>query len=148
MKVILTQDVKGSGKKGELLDVADGYAKNFLVKRNLAVVANAQAVNDLKNKQAATAYRIETEKAAATEISKRIDGQTLKLTAKAGANGKLFGSVTAKEIAEEIKKQMGFDVDKKKISFEADVKGFGTYNAEIKLYAGISAKIFVAVTEA
>ena len=100
MKVVLKQDVKGSGKKGELVEVADGYARNFLLKRGLAIPADAGAMNELKNREAAKAYRLAEEQKAAEEQKVAIDGKTVKLTAKAGANGKLFGAVTAKEIAE------------------------------------------------
>lgn len=148
MKVILKQDVKGSGKKGELINVADGYARNFLLKRGLAVEANAQAMNELKNKEAADAYRIATEKKAAQEIADKIEGKTLKVTAKAGANGKLFGSVTAKEVAEELKKQFGVTVEKKKVVLDMEIKSFGTFHADVKLYQGIAASIFVMVSEA
>lgn len=148
MKVILTQDVKGSGKKGELVTVADGYAKNFLLKKGLAVEATPQAMNELKNREASTQFHIEEEKKAANAIKEKLDGKTLKLTAKAGAGGKLFGSVTSKEVAEELQKQFGCAVDKKKISLGSDIKAFGSYSADIKLYTGISAKITISVTEA
>ena len=147
MKVILTQDVKGTGKKGELVEVADGYAQNFLIKRGVAIPANKQAMGEMKSKEAAKQHKIELEKQAANETAQKLEGKTVKLTAKAGANGKLFGSVTSKEIAEAIEAQMGAAVDKKKITLSSEIKAFGTYNIEIKLYQGISAKIFVTVTE-
>ena len=147
MKVILKEDVKGTGKKGELHEVADGYAKNFLLKRGLAIQANAQAMNELKNKQAADQYRIEQEKKAAAQTAEKINGKTVRITAKAGANGKLFGSVTAKEVGEAIAKQFDVTLDKKKITLNGDIKSFGTYQAEIKLYAGIGASMYVAVSE-
>ena len=146
MKVILKQDVKGLGKKGELVNTSDGYARNFLFPRNLATEANAQAMSELKNKQQAEKYRIDTETAAAKANAQRIQGKTIKMTAKAGANGKLFGSVTSKEIAEKVKEEFGIDTDKRKIVVE-DIKQFGTYEFEIKLYTGISAKLFVMVGE-
>ena len=148
MKVILKQDVKGSGKKGELLNVSDGYARNFLIPRGLAIEANAQAMNELNSKQAAAAHKIEVEKQAAADLAKRLEGKTVKLPAKAGANGKLFGSVTSKEIAEEIKKQFGADVDKRKIVLEGDIKAFGSYTAQLKLYPSITASMYVVVGEA
>ncbi len=147
MKVILTQDVKGTGKKGELVEVADGYAQNFLIKRGVAIPANKQAMGEMKSKEAAKQHKIELEKQAANETAQKLEGKTVKLTAKAGANGKLFGSVTSKEIAEAIEAQMGAAVDKKKITLSSEIKAFGTYNIEIKLYQGISAKMFVTVTE-
>ena len=148
MKVILKQDVKGHGKKGELVTVSDGYARNFLFPRGLAAEADAQAMNELKNAEASKQHRIEVEKANASEAAKKIDEKTIKMTAKAGQGGRLFGSVTAKEIAEELKKQYGVDVDKRKIELDGDIKAFGTYCCEVKLYTGISAKVYVVVTEA
>lgn len=147
MKVILQQDVQGSGKKGELVTVSDGYARNFLLKKGLAVEATAQAMTELKAREAAKERKIQLEKDAATATAQKIEGKTLKITAKAGDSGKLFGSVTAKEVADEVKTQFGIAVDKRKVSLDTDIKAFGTYHAEIKLYQGISAKIFVMVCE-
>ena len=147
MKVILTQDVQGSGKKGELVNVSDCYAKNFLLKKGLAIQATAQAINELKAKEDAKARKIQQEKDVAQKTAGEIEGKTLKLTGKAGESGKLFGSVTAKEVAEGLKKQFGVDVDKRKISLDTEIKSFGTYNAEVKLYQGIAAKVFVMVGE-
>ena len=146
MKVILKQDVKGLGKKGELVNASDGYARNFLFPRNLAAEANAQSMSELKNKQQAEKYRIATEPAEAKANAERMNGKTIKMTAKAGANGKLFGSVTSKEIAEKVKEEFGIVTDKRKIVVE-DIKQFGTYEFEVKLYTGISAKLFVMVGE-
>lgn len=147
MKVILQQDVQGSGKKGDLINVSDGYAKNFLIKRGLAIAATPQAMNEMKAKEAALQRKIDNEKAAASDIAKGVEGKTLKISCKAGESGKLFGSVTAKEIAEELKKQLNVDVDKRKISLAEEIKSYGTYSADIKLYQGVSAKIFVMVGE-
>ena len=144
MKVVLKENVKGLGKKGELVNAADGYARNFLFPKGLAIEANAQAMSELKNKEDAEKYRIATETAAAKANAAKIEGKTLKLTAKAGQNGKLFGSVTAKEISECILSQYGIETDKKKIIVE-DIKQFGTYQVEVKLYPGVSAKLYVAV---
>lgn len=146
MKVILTQDVKGSGKKGELINAADGYARNFLLPKGLAIEANNQAIGKLKAKEASKQHKIQVEKEAAMETAKRLEGKTVNLTAKAGAGGKLFGSVTTKEIADAIKKQYGAEVDKKKINVN-EIKAFGTYTAEVKLYTGIAAKMTVEVGE-
>lgn len=146
MKVILTQDVKGSGKKGELINAADGYARNFLLPKDLAIEANNQAIGELKAKEASKQHKIQVEKEAAMETAKRLEGKTVSLTAKAGAGGKLFGSVTTKEIADAIKKQYGAEVDKKKINVN-EIKAFGTYTAEVKLYTGIAAKMTVEVGE-
>ena len=147
MKVVLKQDVKGSGKKGELVEVADGYARNFLLKRGLAIPADAGAMNELKNREAAKAYRLAEEQKAAEEQKVTIDGKTVKLTAKAGANGKLFGSVTAKEIAEGIEKQLGVTLEKRKVVLKDDIKAFGSYTIEVKIYNGVSANVFVVVGE-
>ncbi len=146
MKVVLKQDVKGLGKKGQLVNASDGYARNFLFPKNLAVEANAQNMSELKNREQAEKYRIETETAAAKKNAEEISGKTLRLTAKAGQNGKLFGSVTSKEIAEKLAVDFGIKVDKRKIVVE-DIKQFGTYEFEVKLYQGISAKLFVMVGE-
>ncbi len=146
MKVVLKQDVKGLGKKGELVNTSDGYARNFLFPKGLAVEANAQSLTELKNREQSAKYKIETEIAAAKKSAAELSGKTIVITAKAGANGKLFGSVTSKEIAEKVKSQFGIDTDKRKIVVE-DIKQFGTYEFEIKLYQGISAKLFVRVGE-
>ena len=146
MKVILKQDVKGLGKKGELVNASDGYARNFHFPKGLAAEANAQAMSEFKNKQQAEKYRIETETAAAKAAAERISGKTIHITAKAGQNGKLFGSVTSKEIAEKVKAEFGIETDKRKIIVD-DIKQFGTYEFEIKLYQGISAKLYVMVGE-
>lgn len=146
MKVVLKQDVKGLGKKGELVNASDGYARNFLFPKNLAVEANAQNMTELKNREQSAKYKVETETAKAKKNAADISGKTIVITAKAGANGKLFGSVTAKEIAEKIEKEFGIKTDKRKITVE-DIKQFGTYEFEIKLYTGVSAKLFVRVGE-
>ena len=146
MKVILKQDVKGLGKKGELVNASDGYARNFLFPKGLAAEANAQAMSEFKNKQQAEKYRIETETATAKAAAERISGKTIRIAAKAGQNGKLFGSVTSKEIAEKVRDEFGIETDKRKIIVD-DIKQFGTYEFEIKLYQGISAKLYVIVGE-
>ena len=146
MKVVLIQDVKGLGKKGELVNTSDGYARNFLFPRKLAMEANSQAMSELKNREASEKHRIDTEIAAAKASAAKIEGKTLKLTAKAGANGKLFGSVTSKDVAEAISKEYSLKLDKRKVVVE-DIKAFGTYPVEVKLYNGISASMFVMVGE-
>ncbi len=115
MKVVLLADVKGSGKKGELVNVSDGYARNFLLPRGLAKEANAQAMNELKNAQAAAEHRVQVEKEKAGEAKAKLDGKSVKVTAKAGQGGKLFGSVTSKEIAEAIGQQFGVQIDKRRV---------------------------------
>ena len=147
MKVILKQDVKNLGKKGELVNASDGYARNYLFPRGLATEANASAMNDFNKKENPKKYHKQQEIDAAKADAAKLDGKTFKLTAKAGANGKLFGSVTAKDVSAVIKTDLGLDIDKRKISVE-DIKQFGTYEAEIKVYQGISAKIYVQVSEA
>ncbi|MBQ5824756.1 MAG: 50S ribosomal protein L9 [Clostridia bacterium] len=146
MKVVLKQDVKGLGKKGELVNVSDGYARNFLFARNLASEANAQAMSELKNKEQAEKYRIETETANAKADAAKMEGKTIKLTAKAGQNGKLFGSVTAKEIAAQLEKELGVKVDKKRLDVD-DIKSFGTYPVTVKLNHGVKASFYVQVCE-
>ena len=146
MKVILLQDVKGHGKKGELCNVSDGYARNFLFPKKLAVEADNTAMNEFKNREAAAAHHKQEEINAANATAKALNGKTVIISAKAGSNGKLFGSVTSKEIAAEIKKSLGVEIDRKKMSV-ADIKNFGEYTAEIKLYPGITAKLTVKVTE-
>ena len=146
MKVILLQDVKGHGKKGELVTVSDGYARNFLLPRSLAMIADAQAMNELKNKEASVRYHKEMDKKAAEEAAKVLNGKTVVVHAKAGQNGKLFGSVTTKEVSEAIQKDMNVTVDKRKISMK-DIKAFGVFTAEIKLLQGITASVNVEVKE-
>ena len=147
MKVILKADVKSLGKKGDLVNTSDGYARNFLFPKGLAIEANAQAMNEFNTKETAKKFHKAEEIKAANELKDRLDGKTFKLTAKAGANGKLFGSVTAKDVSDKIKADMGEDIDKRKISMQ-DIKAFGTVQAEIKVYQGIVAKVFVQVVEA
>lgn len=147
MKVILKQDVKSLGKKGELVNASDGYARNFLFPKGLAIEANASAMNDFNNKESAKKFHKAEEIKAAQQLADKLEGKTFCLKAKAGANGKLFGSVTSKDVAAEIRKTLSVDIDKRKINME-DVKAFGTVQAEIKVYQGISAKVFVQVSEA
>ena len=144
MKVILTQDVKGSGKR-RAINAADGYAKAFLLP-DAAVEANNQAMDELKAKEASKQHKIQVEREAAMEASKKLEGKTVQIKAKAGAGGKLFGAVTNKEVAEAIQKQYNVTVDKKKVTI-GEIKAFGRYTAEIKLYTGISAKMGVEVGE-
>lgn len=147
MKVILLQDVKGSGKKGELIDVSDGYARNFLLPRKLAKEANQQILNEIKNAEEARVFKLETEKAEAQKTKTFLDDKELRITAKAGQNGKLFGSVTSREVADELKNQFGVAVDKRKITINEEIKTFGEYTAEVKLFTNISAKLKVTVSD-
>ncbi len=148
MKVILTQDVKKLGKKGELINTSDGYARNYLIPHGLAVHADAAAMNDLKNKEKAQQYHLAEEKKKAENMAKQLEGKTFKVIANAGSNGKLFGSVTAKDIAEAILKDTSFEIDKRKIVLNEDIKKYGTYTVEIKVYQGISATIYIQVIDA
>ena len=144
MKVILLADVKGHGKKGELCNVSDGYARNFLFPKKLAVEDDNTALNELRNREQSAAHHKQEEINAAKTTASLLEGKSVTIKAKAGSNGKLFGSVTSKEIAAEIEKSLKIKIDRKKMQV-ADIKNFGEYTAEIKLYQGISAKITVIV---
>jgi large subunit ribosomal protein L9 len=146
MKVILKQDVKGQGKAGQLVQVSDGYARNFLLPRGLAIEADAQAMNDLRNKESAQQHHKAVEKQEAEKNAKLLSGKTVKVTARAGQSGKLFGAVTTKEVAEALKVQYGVELDKRKIVMP-DAKAFGAYEAELKFNQGVTAKITVMVAE-
>ena len=144
MKVVLLQDVKGQGKKGDTVNVADGYGRNFLIARGLATPVNAQVQNDFAGKAAAAQHKIDTDTAAAKENKEKLEGKTFTLLAKGGDSGKLFGAVTGKEIAALIQKESGVVVDKKKLVIDT-IKNFGTYACTVKLYTGIAAKINIKV---
>ncbi len=146
MKVILTQDVKSQGKKGDLIKVSDGYANNYLLKRGLAKVATKQALNELEGKRGAEEYRRNQEEVKANNIAERMKDMTVKLTAKAGANGKLFGSVTSKDVAEALKQQYNITVDKRKINLPDGIKTCGVTDVKVSLYTGISGTFKVEVT--
>ncbi|MCD8334146.1 MAG: 50S ribosomal protein L9 [Clostridiales bacterium] len=146
MKVILQQDVRGQGKKGQLVDVSDGYARNFLLPRKLAVTATADNINTMKLQEKARKEREAAEKEAALELSKKLKNSTVKVAAKAGAGGKLFGAVTTKEISAAIKEQLGYDIGSKKLVCEP-IKAFGSYEVKCKLGYEISGTINVQVTE-
>ena len=147
MKVILNQDVKGLGKKGELVNTSDGYARNFLFPRKLASEANSQAMTELQNRENSKKHKIAVETQEAKDAAAKIEGKIIKVSAKAGQGGRLFGSVTSKEIAAEMKNQFGIDIDRRKITVN-DIKAFGTYPATVKLYQGVTAEFKVAVSEA
>ncbi len=148
MKVILTQDVKGKGKKGQLLEISDGYARNFLLPRKLAVEATADAINTMKMNDKATQERIAKEKAAALEISHKLREMTLVVTAKGGGAGRLFGSVTNQEIADALKEKSGIALDKRKIVISDPIKSVGTYTVQCKLGYEINAPLTVKIEEA
>lgn len=147
MKVILTADVKGQGKKDQLVEVSDGYARNFLLPRKLAIPASSQSVSEMKNKEAARLYKIETERAAARETAEKLETVLLTFKVGAGADGHLYGSVTAKEIAEELLKTAGIEVDKRKITLAEPIKAYGRYELPVRLYTDVSGRIHVLVTE-
>lgn len=146
MDVILKSDVKGLGKKSEKVSVSDGYARNFLFPRGLAAEATAQTLSEMKNKQSSEQFKAEEELKAAKESAEKINNNTVVLKAKGGANGKLFGSVTAKEIAVVVSNQFKVSVDKRKISVD-DIKAFGTYNAQVRLHPKVTASFKVQVVE-
>ncbi len=143
MKVILRADVKGTGKKGDIVEVSDGFGKNFLLKKGLAELATASGVNEINQKKVAAAYHKAEEIKATQALADEVRGKTVKVKIKVGENGKLFGSVTAQHVAQTLF-EMGYDIDKKKIKMDA-VKSLGTVTAEIRFMENISAKINVSV---
>ncbi len=145
MKVILTADVKGHGKKGEMVNASDGYARNYLLPKGLAIVADKSAVTEMESKQSAAAYHKEQEKKQAMELAEKIKESVVTFTAKAGENGKLFGSITAKDVAEQLKMQCHLVVDKKKIQLPDGIKTLGTTNVTVKVYPEITATLKVKV---
>ncbi len=145
MKVILKQDIKGVGKKDQVINAADGYARNFLFPKGLAVPADAGNMNGLKAKQDSNAFRKGEELKEAKEISEKMKKITIKMKVKAGENGKLFGGVTSKEIAEALKKDFKIDVDKKKVMLKDAIKVAGVTNVDIKLYEGVIATVKVEI---
>ena len=147
MKVILTQDVKGKGKKGQMIEVSDGYARNFMLPKKLAIEATPDAINTMKMNDKATQERIAREKAAALEISKKLRAMTLIVKAKGGGAGRLFGAVTNAEIAAALEKQ-GVKMDKRKIVLNETIKNVGTYTATCKLGYEINAPLTVKIEEA
>lgn len=147
MKVILLADVKGQGKKNDVIEVSDGYAKNFLIPRKLAKAADAQSLNDVKVKEAARLYRIETEKKEAKELAERLTTIQVKIPTSGGADGRLYGSVTSKDIVEKLKADTGIDIDKRKVVLNDPIKAYGKYEVDVKLYTEITGKIYVLVCE-
>lgn len=147
MKVILKEDVKGQGKKGDLIEVADGYGRNFLLAKKLAVTATAENVNTMKQQDKAKKAQQAAEKAQAEEVSKKMKDLSVKIEAKAGNGGRLFGAITSKEIAEELKKQHGIEVAKTKIVMDEAIKSCGTYQLKCKLGYEVVGTLSVAVTE-
>ena len=147
MKVILLCDVKGQGKKDQIVEVSDGYARNFLFPQKKAVPADAKATNELKNKEAAKQFRIEEDRKAAKALADRISGVEIEIKMGHGQDGRLYGSVTSKDIAEELKKKLSVDIDKRKIVIKEAIKAYGKYDVEIKVLSDIGAKFVVHVHE-
>lgn len=145
MKVILLADVKGQGKKNDVIEVSDGYGKNFLIPRKLAKLADAQSLNDVKVREEARLYRIATEKKEAQALAERLKTITVVIKASSGGDGRLYGSVTAKDISERLEADFGIVIDKRKISLAEPIKAFGKYQAEAKLYSEVPATVTVSV---
>lgn len=147
MKVILQQDVRGQGKKGQMIEVSEGYARNFLLPRKLAVAATADAINTMKLKEKAKKAEEARLKAEAEEIAEKLKGYMVKLTAKAGTGGRLFGAITTKEISEGLEKQCGLEIPKQKLALDDPIKSFGTFQVKAKLGFEVMGTVNVLVTE-
>ncbi len=148
MKVILQQDVRDHGKKGQMVEVSDGYARNYLFPRKLAVPATADAVNTMKLKEKARLRQIEEEKARATENAKRLESLVVKISAKAGEGGRLFGSVTNKDVSDALKEQFGIDIEKSRIIIAEPIKAYGSYEVKCKFGYEINGTVHLLITEA
>ncbi len=144
MKVVLKQDVKGSGKKDEVVQVSDGYARNYLFPKGLAVEASASALNDVKNKELAKQHRADEELANAKKLGESLFGKTVTVAVKTSPNGKIYGTVTAKDVAETIGKELGVELDKRKVTV-ADIKDLGKYEVTVKLHTAVSGKVTLSV---
>lgn len=147
MKVLLLADVKGQGKKDQIVEVSDGYARNFLFPKKLAVVADAKVMSEAKSKEEAKQFRLKEEKAAAKALAEKLAALTVRITASSGGDGRLYGSITSKDIAEKLKEQHKIEVDKRKLVLQDNIKAYGTYEVEVKVYPEISAKLKVTVSE-
>ena len=147
MKVVLLADVKGQGKKNDIIDVSDGYARNFLLPRKLAVIADNKILNEIKGKEAAAKHKIEVETAEAKELAAKLDTILVKIPASSGADGRLYGSITTKEIAERLQKDYGIVIDKRKIQLSDPIRAYGKYDLTVKLYSEISGNIHVLVCQ-
>ena len=145
MKVILLANVKGLGKKDEMVEASDGYARNYLIPRKLAILADNKAQNELKGKESARQFKIDEEKKAAREIASRLEGTVVKIRSASGADGRLYGAVTAKDIAEELKKLINHDIDKRKILLKESIKAYGKYSVDLKVHPEVIAKFIVHV---
>jgi large subunit ribosomal protein L9 len=147
MKVILLADVKGQGKKNDVIEVSDGYGKNFLIPRKLAKVADAQSLNDVKVKEEARLYRIATEKKEAQALAEKLKTLQVKIPASGGGDGRLYGSITSKDITDRLQADHGITIDKRKLVMNDPIKSYGKYEVEVKLYTEVTGKIFVLVCE-
>ena len=147
MKVILLADVKGQGKKNDVIEVSDGYGKNFLIPRKLAKVADAQSLNDVKVKEESRLHRIATEKKEAQELAKKLETIVVKISASSGADGRLYGSITSKDISERLAQDHGIVLDKRKLVVADPIKAYGKYEVEAKLYTEVTGKVYVLVCE-
>lgn len=147
MKVILLKDVKGQGKKDQVINVSDGYARNFLLPNGLAIAADSKALNEIKNKEASKQHKIDVERAEAKAIAEKLTGILVKIPSSGGADGKLYGSVTTKDISEVLAKDFGVSIDKRKIVMNDPIRAYGNYQLDVKLYTDVSGKINVLVCE-
>ena len=145
MKVVLLADVKGQGKKDEIINVSDGYARNFLFPRKLAVEADAKILNEIKGREESLKHKIEVETAEAKALAAKLDSTLIKITASSGADGRLYGSITAKDIADTLAKNYGITVDKRKIQLSDPIRAYGKYDLDVKLYTDVTAKVHVLV---
>ena len=146
MKVILCADVKGQGKKDQVIEVSDGYARNFLFPKKLAIPADAKGLNEAKNKEASKQHKIDVERQNAKDIAQKLKSIKVVFEYAAGPDKKLYGSVTAKDVADELKKKHGIDIDKRKITLAEPIKSFGSFKADVKLFSDVNGKISIEVT--
>lgn len=147
MKVLLLKDVKSQGKQGEIIDVSDGYAVNFLIPKKLAVRANNAIMSEVRSKEEARLHKIETEKAEARALAAKLDSTIVKLHAASGSDDKLYGSITNKDVAETLEKDYGIVIDKRRITLNEPIRSYGTYTLDVKLYPEISGTIHLVVTK-
>ncbi|MBO5754701.1 MAG: 50S ribosomal protein L9 [Clostridia bacterium] len=147
MKVILLANVKGLGKKDEMVEAAEGYARNYLIPKKLAILADNKAQNELKGKESSRQFKIDEECKAALAVAEKLTGITVKIRSASGADGRLYGAVTAKDIAEALAKDYGITVDKRKLEIPDSIKNYGTYSVAVKLYTDVSGKFTVVVHE-
>ena len=145
MKVVLLADVKGQGKKNDVINVSDGYARNFLLPRKLAIEADAKVMNEIKGREASIKHKIEVETNEAKALAAKLDTILVKIPASSGADGRLYGSITSKDIAEHLEKDYGITVDKRKIQLSDPIRAYGKYDLDVKLYTDIVGKVHVLV---